>query len=228
MGAAPVNLDNQRIPRLRLLEAIAWCSAQELESDPHENEEVKNRRRLAERATELFQAAYRAHKDDVFRRPEHQEIKRLYAEASVGSIAPLERQLRTIALKPPSDISRVEMAPKRRGIVEEVAGKRAEQLRASGIHVGTADNSVTGGRILLFVPDDTLSDGAARYASKGFFDADNVPPWDTWVCYFGRCLMAWVPFELESLANAGINANPEECITWATSDFVESVFELAS
>ena len=95
MGAAPVNLDNERIPRLRLLETIAWCSAQRLESDPHENEEVKNRRRLAERATELFQAAYRAHKDDVFGRPEYQEIKRLYAEASVGSIAPLERQLRT-------------------------------------------------------------------------------------------------------------------------------------
>jgi hypothetical protein len=222
-----VNENKQRISRLRLLETIVWCSAQQLENDPYESQEVKNRRRLAERATELFQAAYRADKDDVFRTPEYQEIKRLYAEADAGSIAPLERQLRTIALKPPSDISKVEEAPNRRVIVEEVARKRTELLRASGINVGTASHSAAGGRILLLVPDDNLSDGAARYASKGFFDADNVPPWDTWVCYFGKCLMAWVPSELESLANAGISVNPEACIAWATSDFVESVFEPA-
>ena len=46
-----------------------------------------------------------------------------------------------------------------------------------------------------------------------------------WVCYCGRYLVAWVPSELESLANAGRVVNPEGCIAWATSYFVELLFE---
>ncbi len=59
--------------------------------------------------------------------------------------------------------------------------------------------------------------------TKGFFDVNNVPPWDTWVCYLDRYLVSWVPPVLEELASAGIRVNPEECIQWATPAFVNSL-----
>jgi hypothetical protein len=86
------------------------------------------------------------------------------------------------------------------------------------------------GRLLLFDPDGTLSDGAASEASNGFFDVDNVPPWDTWVWYaedrdiskggwtmFASYLVAWVPPHALELVEAGIWVNPEECIRWAAA-----------
>jgi hypothetical protein len=91
-------------------------------------------------------------------------------------------------------------------------------------HTPAAD--LAGGRLLLFAPDETLSDGAAEVLSTGFFDADNVPPWDTWVDYIedaptteqhattASYLVCWVPPFLIEAADAGIWANPEECIEW--------------
>ena len=38
-----------------------------------------------------------------------------------------------------------------------------------------------GGRFLAYFPDDNLFDGAAEAESQGFFDVDNIPPYDTWV-----------------------------------------------
>ncbi len=73
---------------------------------------------------------------------------------------------------------------------------------------------------MYFYPASSLSDGAAEDTSSGFFDADNQPPWDTWVTYEpvsgverGR-ILCWVPGSLVSLADAGIEANPEQCIVW--------------
>lgn len=40
---------------------------------------------------------------------------------------------------------------------------------------------LAGGRLLAYLQDTNLCDGAAEAASEGFFDVDNVPPWDTWV-----------------------------------------------
>ncbi len=78
-----------------------------------------------------------------------------------------------------------------------------------------------GGRILLYQPDANRFDGAASRASAGFFDGDNLPPWDTWLCYFAEdpgILLAWVPPEFVSAADEGIQANPERCIRWAAQD----------
>jgi hypothetical protein len=81
-----------------------------------------------------------------------------------------------------------------------------------------------GGRLILYFPDANLSDGAAQAASQGVFDAQNVPPWDTWVAYFedssasdrsyANYLVCYVPQSLRFLADAGIRVNPEECIAW--------------
>ena len=72
------------------------------------------------------------------------------------------------------------------------------------------------GRILLFVPSETLFDGAAQQSSNGFFDVNNVPPWDTWVDFVDRAIVCWVPTVLVDAVQMGIDVNPEECIRWAS------------
>ena len=73
------------------------------------------------------------------------------------------------------------------------------------------------GRLIAFDFHRTLSDGFAAAVSGGFFDDDNVPPWDTWVAYVldEGYLLSWVPpRRIPDVARA-IGGNPEECIQWA-------------
>jgi hypothetical protein len=81
-----------------------------------------------------------------------------------------------------------------------------------------------GGRLLVYFPDENLFDGAAELESRGFFDVDNAPPWDTWVGLFhGKWnafssssdhLISWVPPTFIDLVDRGIYVNPEQCICW--------------
>ena len=90
--------------------------------------------------------------------------------------------------------------------------RKAEQLRKEGRTAATPICELAGGRLLLFVPAETLDDGAARYSSKGFFDVHNSPPWDTWIGFIDQHVVSWVPPQLIELANAGVEVNPEQCI----------------
>jgi hypothetical protein len=121
----------------------------------------------------------------------------------------------------------------RRSVVEAVADERVRLLRAFGNYPRNPADDLTDGRLLLYAPDDNLSDGAAELLSQGFFDVDNTPSWDTWVCYvfdseqeqqvwagYERyqplsVLVSWVPPFVLNLAHEGTWANPEQCIAWA-------------
>jgi hypothetical protein len=108
--------------------------------------------------------------------------------------------------------------------VGDVCGKRRTELQRQKV-LPTAGHA---GRLLLYFPDANLADGAAEAESGGFFDVDNAPPHGTWIAYFEEraadvsyksYLLSWVPAAPVSLANAGVNVNPEECIAWVdTSD----------
>src|SRR5262245_39388847 len=84
--------------------------------------------------------------------------------------------------------------------------------------------AVATGRLLVYGPDEELSDGAAEVETKGFFDAANCPPWDTWVALVeephpspnGRIayLISWVPPVFVESVGRGIWVNPEQCIRW--------------
>jgi len=85
------------------------------------------------------------------------------------------------------------------------------------------------GRLLLYFPDANLADGAAEVETGGFFDVDNVPPWDTWIGLFRdesadisfvEYLVSWVPAEFVELVERGIYANPEDCILWLADSHV--------
>lgn len=90
-----------------------------------------------------------------------------------------------------------------------------------------------GGRLLVYYPDEQLADGAAEEASGGFFDADNVPAWDTWVGLYQDeggedYLVSWIPPSLLEIVDAGVRVNPEECIRWISDTDVPLVAYLRS
>ena len=86
------------------------------------------------------------------------------------------------------------------------------------------------GRLLVYFPNGNLACGAAEVETDGFFDIDNVPPWDTWVTYIqdarhaeydSEYLVAWVPRDFVELADQGVKVNPEECIQWLADTSLE-------
>jgi len=134
-------------------------------------------------------------------------------------------------------------------MIQSVVETRRSLLHAHGrLHA----HDLADGRLLVYEPDMNLCDGAAELSSNGFFDVDNVPPWDTWVgCIYGTreqpatqgqregetnrpwraptshlYLLSWVPPPFLTLVAEGIWANPEECIRWAVDvehDFIRQL-----
>jgi hypothetical protein len=174
--------------RIRLSETMAWCS-------------LSRRGNLARSLG--FLTSYLKWR-----------AARLSGKAEPRQFVPLSDHLRSPVLDP-GRTRFPEVRAEQVSIVEGVADRRAEQLRLKQHYPSDIANDLQGGRLLLYSPDENLCDGAARYTSKGFFDFDNIPPWDTWVCFFQQYLVSWVPPQLLELANQGIDANPEGCIAWA-------------
>ena len=206
---------------VRLSEAIAWCSGQSLHCNPAESPEIQRRRKLGEKAAELSGQAWRLAWNNPLKYILRLRAERLFKEAQPRSIPPaLARQLRSKILDPGwySEPDRRMFPPDRPAqvaIVEAVVSRRAVQLRKNGHYPSTIEIGLQGGRLLLYAPNENLFDGAAEYSSRGFFDVDNIPPWDTWICFFDEYVVSWVPPQLLELANAGIEVNPEQCILWA-------------
>ncbi|GMU58081.1 MAG: hypothetical protein AMXMBFR33_72270 [Candidatus Xenobia bacterium] len=119
-----------------------------------------------------------------------------------------------------------------------LCGDRAETVRnvASNRHIALRRDvppasGLEGGRLLLYFPDQNLFDGAARVSTDGFFDDDNVPPWDTWVDFLPNlglqeCLVVWIAPEMLELAEVGLAVNPECCIQWLEDEPPELVSRL--
>ena len=116
--------------------------------------------------------------------------------------------------------------------IESVANAR-ELFGGVEIRKATIPNNLAGGRLLIYFSNDDLACGAAEQQTEGFFDVNNVPPWDTWVaylkdarsaeCYDTEYLIAWIPREFVPLADEGITVNPERCIRWLNDTPVELV-----
>lgn len=127
--------------------------------------------------------------------------------------------------------------------VFRVCLERSARLSASGKRNLSPVADLCGGRLLAYFPDDNLFCGTAEAESQGFFDVDNIPPYDTWVWMVrnvrtfayadgargemdANYLVAWVPPDFIQLANAGVAVNPEKCILWLDTlddEFVRSL-----
>jgi hypothetical protein len=68
----------------------------------------------------------------------------------------------------------------RSSAVDTVAHAR-ELLGGVDVRNSTIPSGLSGGRLLIYFPNHDLACGAAEQETAGFFDVNNVPPWDTWV-----------------------------------------------
>jgi uncharacterized protein (TIGR02996 family) len=110
-------------------------------------------------------------------------------------------------------------------LAHELAVARRRLLYRTGRASMRLMTHLAGGRLVLFNPFTTPSDGRTQRESKEFFDAEGAPPWDTWVTFVpepppgavrGGYLLAWVPPPWLYWAGEGIRANPDDhCLTWA-------------
>ena len=167
-----------------LAETVSWCSTQPMTSEATESQESIHGRRLIEEAGEILRLRPRYESDDW------QRAMDMLKEADPDSLAPLEHQLRSTALKPRADIGVTITEQEREAIVSGVVSARSRLLPLHESDM--ADRSEDLGQLLIYVPSENVADGASKYASKGFFDAYDEPPWDTWVHYSDGELI-WVP-----------------------------------
>lgn len=194
--------------RQALLETAHWCGLQTLTAEPFESEQVRRQRALWDESSLLNWQSYR--KSGRFSK----KAEKMRKGIDLQSLILLGNQLRSASLKPRIELTYPAGNPEWELAVVELIGKRRELLTSHDV-AAVDIRPEQKGKLLVYVPRDNLADGAAEYASNGFFDADNTPPWDTWFHYSGGKLFAWVPEVLIPLAHKGIEVNPEECIQWA-------------
>jgi uncharacterized protein (TIGR02996 family) len=104
----------------------------------------------------------------------------------------------------------------------QLALARRRLLERAGRAPSRLAGSLLGGRLVLYDPRETLSAGLSHRFSDDYFDADDMPPWDTWVMHVPETsplfndsyLLAWVPREHLERARAGIEVNEEGCLMW--------------
>lgn len=98
--------------------------------------------------------------------------------------------------------------------VNATNANRSALVRDTNIEVADPAVAKSKGRLLLYEPLETVTDGASDASSRGFFDIEDAPPWDTWFLYSEGSIFSWVPEALVQDAQAGIDANPVDCIHW--------------
>jgi hypothetical protein len=98
--------------------------------------------------------------------------------------------------------------------VRAVSANRSAVVRDRNIQVADPAVAKSKGRLLLYEALETVTDGASESSSRGFFDIEDAPPWDTWFLYSVGSIFSWVPEALVQAAQAGIDANPVDCIHW--------------
>ncbi len=210
------DLDNPNLQQ-SLKEAILWCAERQLTANPADGEEIRRRRELMSQAQELLHGAMLESRSLVNRiryrnyseLPKYRRGMELVSQANPASFISFTKRLRSPELQPSSALTRAEDPG---FIVQSVISRRATLVsELTHMQIGAYRAE---GRFMSYWPEENLACGGAEYASVGFFDVDNTPPWDTWVAFSGGVLLSWVPGELVDLASKGIEANPEACITW--------------
>jgi hypothetical protein len=121
-------------------------------------------------------------------------------------------------LKNESDVER--KLRRQRGY-ETFFAQRAERLKIDDIPVSSDQNTLAGGRLLVFEVAWTLDEGAMYTESDGFFDElQDGPPWDTWVYYdpVKDLLIWWAPPLFLPYVEAGMNVMSLEWNWWLTGN----------
>jgi hypothetical protein len=99
-------------------------------------------------------------------------------------------------------------------VVQELAAKRRALMPTdAGLQT---DPDASAGAILTFNLD-------VRAETDGFFDAQDLPPWDTWIGYEMTdrakepVLLSWVPGHMRSFAERAIQVHMCDAYAWLQS-----------
>jgi hypothetical protein len=196
-------------------DVIRWCAARPIAGQEGDSLAVVRLREQFGHASDLIdearQAVGRGWRDRKIQDTEQWKAGQEILAEIVHSLGPAARELRSLSLSPTRPLSSSMSPQDWSQAVAEVVGKRSQVVKRTAVDDTGYDKS---GRLLLYFPAENLACGAAQVSSGGFFDTDNVPPWDIWVAYEGNALISWVPPGLIVAAQMGIDVNPENCIRW--------------
>jgi hypothetical protein len=200
-----------------LAETAGWCAMQSLGANPADSDATSNRRALYEQSEQQMQEA-RASANRSWLRRKITDTKEWHQAMALlkqvrDSLGPMEAKLRSATLKPSFRLNEFGTNAPWAEAVAEVVSKRSQMPGRISMEEGLRLS--TNGRLLFYYPHENLACGAAEVSSNGFFDVNNVPPWDIWVDFSERTLVSWVPSTLLEAAQMGIDMNPEGCIRWA-------------
>ena len=79
------------------------------------------------------------------------------------------------------------------------------------------------GRLLVWDRDETIDDGVGESLTRGYLDASDMPPWDTWVTYVSPdddgvaqtgYLLSWVPPEFVPSVTDAVANNAYGALYW--------------
>jgi hypothetical protein len=198
-------------------ETAAWCALLSVGRQLVDEEVAAQRRTANQEAYRLIGKARRKADRGWFRR-KLADTKEWHRASDLlkrihDFLNPLRHNFRTPALKPDFDFDTSQTNKAWDGAVAQTIAKRLACLTANRPRENPCN--VHTGRLLLYIPEENLACGAAEFSSNGFFDVNNVPPWDLWVAFSERTLVSWIPPQVIETAQLGIDANPEACISWA-------------
>ncbi|HEY9773150.1 MAG TPA: hypothetical protein V6C81_05010 [Planktothrix sp.] len=114
-----------------------------------------------------------------------QRLKETVAWCTRNSVPPNSPEyLRTPALRPEKLLKAslfLASSNQAATAIEAISQKR-EQLLTNDSVVAEGTTGMAGGRLLAYFLGASGHDGLTEYMSDGYFDHDDNPPWDTWVC----------------------------------------------
>ena len=199
-----------------LADTVAWCETKGIRMDA-EADDIRHRQALYAKAEQNWEEAQETTKRGWLSRKitetkQWQDAMALLKQIR-DSLGPMGRKLRSPELKPGFGLDEFGDDALWENAVAEVVERRSRLTVGKSLENGLDPNS---GRLLLYSPSENLACGAAEASSNGFFDVNNVPPWDIWVDFSERTLVSWVPPALLDVAQMGIYVNPEACIRWVT------------
>jgi len=115
--------------------------------------------------------------------------------------------------------------------IQQVVSRRSELLGRSPLTDVSADPQMVGTRILICDFASSDASEASAFDSDGYFDAFDVPPWDTWITFMRNpnsprpwmeCLISLVPLKCVDRVQSGINSNPCDVLYWASPVYNDS------
>jgi|GEM_PF-1505328 len=100
-------------------------------------------------------------------------------------------------------------------LVEEVIRKRQSNFASSAISREPNFVDRSRGRLLLVAQDYSNHNNLTSDLTGGFFDYNDVPPWDTWIMLIEGILVCWIPGEFQAIVHEAMQYEAIGILAWA-------------